>query len=84
VYLLKLTSDVDEDSSASPKNWQYPPNGIAEIFHTVPFLSVRLHSSLPNPMEKALTLTPKERATIKWPNSCTKTKTPRRTRKGMT
>ena len=42
----------------SPKNFTYPPRGIAQNFHLVPDLSLKPNISLPNPIEKSVTPTP--------------------------
>src|SRR5262245_31778889 len=68
---------------SSPKNFTYPPSGIAESCHRVPRRSLKPKSSGPNPMEKTKTLTPHQRAIRKCPSSWKNTTRVRTNRKGI-
>ncbi len=64
--------------SLSPTSFTYPPRGTAERRYSVS--PRRNPASLgPNPNENLVTPTPSFRATMKWPNSWTKMRTPRTT-----
>ena len=61
---------------SSPENFTNPPRGIIANCHSVPFLSRKDNILGPNPMLKTETSILLRRATIKCPNSCTKTTIP--------
>src|SRR5262245_28505748 len=67
---------------SSSMNLTYPPSGTQATRQRVPCRSQKPKISRPKPIEKALTRTPHQRATRKWPSSWMKTTTVRTNKKG--